>query len=295
MNVALCTPVYMRCQRNATSVVIHHSIAHYMATHLKNPRRPRVEVTIGPDEPSWWLTPVLDIWSCKNPILIWSDRLHAASASRSSVLIGFDMEISKRYHKSSLTLIRHDANFVVIGVAMQCHHHDHHCCRFHTHRHHITYFCVASVHKISEAYLSITCPLCIMKNCNKMTPKSLRVRLNQFSCTEEMHFQNVFSDILPATRIFLATLLLQRVLNVPWRPITTQIARFLGPTWVLSAPGGPHVGPINLAIRVILYQKECPTVLVCKKSLLPDAHNNHVFAAQSFIISKCCHISSCHI
>ena len=24
----------------------------------------------------------------------------------------------------------------------------------------------------------------------------------------------------------------------------------MGPTWVLSAPGGPHVGPINLAIRV---------------------------------------------
>ena len=24
----------------------------------------------------------------------------------------------------------------------------------------------------------------------------------------------------------------------------------MGPTWVLSAPDGPHVGPINLAIRV---------------------------------------------
>ena len=23
----------------------------------------------------------------------------------------------------------------------------------------------------------------------------------------------------------------------------------MGPNWVLSAPGGPHVGPINLAIR----------------------------------------------
>ena len=23
----------------------------------------------------------------------------------------------------------------------------------------------------------------------------------------------------------------------------------MGPTWVLSAPDGPHVGPINLAIR----------------------------------------------
>ena len=24
----------------------------------------------------------------------------------------------------------------------------------------------------------------------------------------------------------------------------------MGPTWVLSAPDGPHVGPINLTIRV---------------------------------------------
>ena len=27
----------------------------------------------------------------------------------------------------------------------------------------------------------------------------------------------------------------------------------MGPTWVLSAPDGPHVGPMNLAIRVVIY------------------------------------------
>ena len=26
----------------------------------------------------------------------------------------------------------------------------------------------------------------------------------------------------------------------------------MGPTWVLSAPDGPHVGPMNLAIRVAI-------------------------------------------
>ena len=26
----------------------------------------------------------------------------------------------------------------------------------------------------------------------------------------------------------------------------------MGPTWVLVAPGGPHVGPMNIAIRVVL-------------------------------------------
>ena len=26
----------------------------------------------------------------------------------------------------------------------------------------------------------------------------------------------------------------------------------MGPTWVLTAPDGPHVGPMNLAIRVVI-------------------------------------------
>ena len=29
----------------------------------------------------------------------------------------------------------------------------------------------------------------------------------------------------------------------------------IGPTWVLSAPDGPHVGPVNLAIRVYMLQQ----------------------------------------
>ena len=37
----------------------------------------------------------------------------------------------------------------------------------------------------------------------------------------------------------------------------SQIAKFMGPTrgptWVLSAPDGPHVGPMNLAIRVMIH------------------------------------------
>ena len=28
----------------------------------------------------------------------------------------------------------------------------------------------------------------------------------------------------------------------------------IGPTWVLSAQAGPHVGPVNLAIRVIMLE-----------------------------------------
>ena len=37
----------------------------------------------------------------------------------------------------------------------------------------------------------------------------------------------------------------------------------MGPTWVLSAPGGPHVGPMNIAIRV---------GILCQKALRLNGH-----------------------
>ena len=40
----------------------------------------------------------------------------------------------------------------------------------------------------------------------------------------------------------------------PVHSTVSQIAKFMGPTWVLSAPDGPHVGPMNLAIRDIIPQ-----------------------------------------
>ena len=36
----------------------------------------------------------------------------------------------------------------------------------------------------------------------------------------------------------------------------SQTARFMGPTWVLSAPDGPNVGPMNLAIRVQIFTEK---------------------------------------
>ena len=40
--------------------------------------------------------------------------------------------------------------------------------------------------------------------------------------------------------------------------ITTQIAKFMGPTWVLLAPDGPFVGTMNLAIReYLITQFQC--------------------------------------
>ena len=40
----------------------------------------------------------------------------------------------------------------------------------------------------------------------------------------------------------------------------------MGPTWVLSAPDGPHVGPMNLAIRIVIswsYQAKWAGICVC--------------------------------
>ena len=41
----------------------------------------------------------------------------------------------------------------------------------------------------------------------------------------------------------------------------SQIAIFMGPTWVVSAPGGPHVGPMNLAIRGHLWAPSLTYIL----------------------------------
>ena len=36
----------------------------------------------------------------------------------------------------------------------------------------------------------------------------------------------------------------------------------MGPTWVLSSPGGPHVGPMSLAIRDDIPLIEIPTATI---------------------------------
>ena len=48
-------------------------------------------------------------------------------------------------------------------------------------------------------------------------------------------------------------------LSVAWRFLNYSILDSkihgdnMGPTWVLSAPDGPHVGPMNLAIRILVW------------------------------------------
>ena len=42
----------------------------------------------------------------------------------------------------------------------------------------------------------------------------------------------------------------------------------MGPTWVLPAPDGPHVGPMNLAIRVVLCRDNSQDTSSCKISAL---------------------------
>ena len=47
--------------------------------------------------------------------------------------------------------------------------------------------------------------------------------------------------------------------NVDNHPDSKVHGANMGPTWVLSAPDGPHVGPMNLAIRAtIVYTCDCP-------------------------------------
>ena len=44
----------------------------------------------------------------------------------------------------------------------------------------------------------------------------------------------------------------------------SQIARFMGPTWVLSAPDGLHAGTMNFAIRVVSWRNQVITQTTVK-------------------------------
>ena len=46
--------------------------------------------------------------------------------------------------------------------------------------------------------------------------------------------------------------------NRVWDPESKVHGANMGPTWVLSAPEGPHVDPMNLAIREIIFLKWQP-------------------------------------
>ena len=61
----------------------------------------------------------------------------------------------------------------------------------------------------------------------------------------------------------------------PWAPITSWGQH--GPTWVLLAPDGPHVGPMNLAIKVIAYcTTEALTFVHCTKPITQQPEALHV-------------------
>ena len=68
-----------------------------------------------------------------------------------------------------------------------------------------------------------------------------------------------FAEILIEIYIFSFNKMHLKILSGNWRPSCLGLNAFpdnkvhganMGPTWVLSAQDGPHVGPMNLAIRV---------------------------------------------
>ena len=62
----------------------------------------------------------------------------------------------------------------------------------------------------------------------------------------------------------------------------------MGPTWVLSAPGGPHVGPMNLAIREMLFL--CGReVMYCGDSYWWNTilFNLYMYTLSRFMVMKC--------
>ena len=61
----------------------------------------------------------------------------------------------------------------------------------------------------------------------------------------------------------------------------------MGPTWVLSSPGGPHIGPMNLAIRDFMLTCSIDLRLAEEQSVLPrdvdvEILSNGVFVTADF-------------
>ena len=55
---------------------------------------------------------------------------------------------------------------------------------------------------------------------------------------------------MPQWRLGIDCADLQRFLQQIWFPDSKVHGATMGPTWVLSTPYEPHVGPMNLAIKV---------------------------------------------
>ena len=67
---------------------------------------------------------------------------------------------------------------------------------------------------------------------------------------------------------------------------TTQIAKFMGPTWVLSSADGPHVGPMNLAIREWLNQTHHYWVILYRMIAMMIMMVALVMMTNAFLLSR---------
>ena len=103
-------------------------------------------------------------------------------------------------------------------------------------------------------------------NCRKSSKYKLHVGdIIEWACQVEQKIQNkvlvgqLCCRILPTWNININGHKIPRAIMMPfcrhgweWRPGSKVHGANMGPTWVLSAPDGPHVGPMNLAIRAVI-------------------------------------------
>ena len=82
----------------------------------------------------------------------------------------------------------------------------------------------------------------------------------------------------------------------------SQIAKFMGPTWVLSAPDGPHVGFMNLAMRDDMNKSINVSLVQCiycvtlqTFSLIPHPWDQYMGVCQLFTISPKCYYYYCWV
>ena len=96
-------------------------------------------------------------------------------------------------------------------------------------------------------YLS-GCTTVQLYKCNFLNTRCTSVRCTNDRCASRLRSSNTSTSIYPQLYCWWVMILI----NIPIFeviPDSKVHGTNMGPTWVLSAPVGPHVGPMNLAIK----------------------------------------------
>ena len=110
---------------------------------------------------------------------------------------------------------------------------------------------------------------------NKTSPKP-RVIEYKHIFVNSVHIRNSSSEIHPIKLNLV--LFLPKWASIEKAPDSKVYGANMGPTWVLSSPCGPHVGPMNFAIRGRLSIQDIKSSKVSRRDVLNTSgeYSSHI-------------------